>query len=152
MFGMSFMYMMVASLVVMLGWLYVYGKTTRLMWSLRDVLPPGPLPLPFLGNLLELAIHPNEFFHHTLTRLSSKYGPILYLRLGTVHSIVISSPQLAIECLRVHDETFASRPSLEIARHLFYGQEFSVGFNQYGHKWRELRKVSIFHALRPQKV
>ena len=152
MFGMTFLYMMISSLIVVLGWLYVHGKITRMMWSLRDVLPPGPLPLPFLGNLLELVIHPNEFLHHSFTRLSYKYGPILYLRLGTVHSIIVSNPQLAIECLRVHDETFASRPSLEIANYLFYGSELSVAFGKYGPKWRDLRKMCILHALRPQKV
>jgi cytochrome P450 len=91
--------------------------------------------------------------HRSLARLSNRYGPLVYLRLGSVHTAVVSSPELAMQCLcGPLDETFASRPSVCIFRHLFYGQDVSIGFGKYGPKWRDLRKLCILHALRPHKV
>jgi (E)-8-carboxylinalool synthase len=58
-------------------------------------LPPGPKPLPIIGNILELGKNP----HTTLTKLSNIYGPIMTLKLGTITTIVISSPQLAKQVL-----------------------------------------------------
>ncbi|CAL2230823.1 unnamed protein product [Prunus armeniaca] len=44
----------------------------------RHLLPPGPKPFPFIGNLLELGNEP----HLSLTKLSQIYGPIITLQLG----------------------------------------------------------------------
>nr|CAB3473560.1 unnamed protein product [Digitaria exilis] len=47
-----------------------------------------------------------------LRDLASKHGPVMYLRLGQVDTVVISSPAAAEEVLRANDLSFASRPSL----------------------------------------
>ncbi|KAI6702238.1 hypothetical protein NL676_011374 [Syzygium grande] len=57
----------------------------------NDNLPPGPPPLPLIGNLLEFSNVP----HKSLAKLARTYGPILKLQLGSVTTIVISSPALA---------------------------------------------------------
>lgn len=44
-----------------------------------SALPPGPRPWPILGNLLALV---GGMPHHALQKLASKYGGIMYLRLG----------------------------------------------------------------------
>ena len=60
-------------------------------------LPPGPAPLPILGNLTALSGLP----HRSLEKLARKYGGLVYLRLGygsfsvLPNSIATSSPLLA---------------------------------------------------------
>ncbi|GLJ09020.1 hypothetical protein SUGI_0100090 [Cryptomeria japonica] len=59
-------------------------------------LPPGPRPWPVVGNLHLLGNLP----HQALAALAKKYGPILLLRLGSVPTVVVSSPAMAKEFLK----------------------------------------------------
>jgi len=68
-------------------------------------LPPGPYPLPIIGNILELGKNP----HKALTRLSQNYGPIMTLKLGSITTIVISSPQVAKQALHENSRIFSNR-------------------------------------------
>lgn len=47
-----------------------------------------------------------------MAQLSQKYGPVMYLKLGSQDSLVISSAQHAKEVFRNHDLTFSERPKL----------------------------------------
>ncbi|KAM5586777.1 hypothetical protein ABKV19_005617 [Rosa sericea] len=71
----------------------------------RTRLPPGPKPLPLIGNLFEIGDKP----HLSLTKLSERYGPIVSLQLGQVTTVVISSASMAKEILRTHDHLFCNR-------------------------------------------
>ncbi|KAB2609571.1 hypothetical protein D8674_042079 [Pyrus ussuriensis x Pyrus communis] len=82
-------------------------------------LPPGPNPLPFIGNLLELGNKP----HLSLTKLSQRYGPIMSLQLGQITTVVISSSTVAKEVLRTHDQLFCNRTvpdALQACKHSKY--------------------------------
>ncbi|KAK6246565.1 hypothetical protein SCA6_009655 [Theobroma cacao] len=67
-------------------------------------LPPGPIALPIIGHLHHLG----PFLHQTFHRLSSRYGPLIYLRLGSVGCVVASNPELAKEFLKTYELTFAN--------------------------------------------
>ncbi|KAL0314890.1 UNVERIFIED_CONTAM: cytochrome [Sesamum angustifolium] len=68
-------------------------------------LPPGPYPLPIIGNILQLGQNPTR----SLTKLSKTYGPLMHLKLGTIDTIVVSSPEMAKEILQKHDQDFSLR-------------------------------------------
>ncbi|KAK1318844.1 Cytochrome P450 71A2 [Acorus calamus] len=124
-----------------------------LWWSivlkrhLRPSLPPGPRGLPLLGNLHMMGNLP----HRALQKLAAVHGPIMHLRLGLTDAVVITSPEAARLILRTHDEIFASRPSLEGARHFSYGGR-DVASAEYGPHWRAARKFSTLHLLGHHKV
>ncbi|CAI5933194.1 unnamed protein product [Closterium sp. NIES-64] len=59
----------------------------------RRSLPPGPYPWPILGNLPDLGTLP----FRSLAKLADEYGPILTVWFGSSPSVVISSPELALE-------------------------------------------------------
>ena len=67
-------------------------------------LPPGPYALPISGNLHQLVLPAHRFFK----ALADKYGPILFLRLGSVPTVVVSSSDIAKLFLKTHDLIFAS--------------------------------------------
>nr|AAG49299.1 flavonoid 3',5'-hydroxylase [Callistephus chinensis] len=105
-------------------------------------LPPGPAPWPVVGNLPHLGAIP----HHTLAALATKYGPLVYLRLGFVHVVVASSPSVAAQFLKVHDLKFASRPPNSGAKHIAYNYQDMV-FAPYGPQWTMFRKICKDHLF-----
>ncbi|KAL3748755.1 hypothetical protein ACJRO7_009917 [Eucalyptus globulus] len=115
-------------------------------WSRRR-LPPGPPPLPIIGNLHLLGHLP----HRSLRSLSAQYGPIMSLRLGLVPAVVVSSPEAAGLFLGTHDAIFASRPRIPEAELDFYTTKGLV-FTEYGPYWRSVRKLCTTHLLSAARV
>lgn len=74
--------------------------------SRRNNLPPSPLAFPIIGHLYLLKNKPLL----TLTSLSAKYGPVLYLRYGSMPVVIVSSPSTVEECFTKNDIIFANRP------------------------------------------
>ena len=66
---------------------------------------------PIIGHLHLLGLPP----HKSLNDLSAIYGPIMYMRLGLRGAIVISSPELAKEVSKNHNDVFSNRPHFIIA-------------------------------------
>ncbi|XP_024535166.1 flavonoid 3'-monooxygenase-like [Selaginella moellendorffii] len=110
-------------------------------------LPPGPFSWPLVGSLPSLG----RSRHRSLHRLAKKYGPIMYMELGSRPHVIISSPAMAREVLKDHDVEFASRPQF----HTFF-KNVSHDYNDlvfapHGERWKMLRRVSgteIFAAGR----
>jgi len=98
-------------------------------------LPPGPYPLPIIGNILELGKNP----HKALTKLSKIYGPIMTLKLGTITTIVISSPQVAKQVLHENSQIFSNR-TVPHAISAVDHDKFSVGWVPTLNLWKKLRK------------
>ncbi|XP_022133318.1 cytochrome P450 CYP736A12-like [Momordica charantia] len=118
-------------------------------WLFRsqNKLPPGPRGFPVFGSLHLLGKLP----HRDLRDLSQKYGSIMYMRLGIVPTIIVTSPQAAELFLKTHDLVFASRPFFEASKYMSYGQK-NLGFAQYGSYWRNMRKMCTLELLSHHKV
>nr|AAL66194.1 cytochrome P450 [Pyrus communis] len=110
-------------------------------------LPPGPAALPIIGNLHMLGDLP----HRSLQNLAKKYGPIMSMRLGSVPTIVVSSPKTAKLFLKTHDTIFASRPKLQASEYMAYGTK-AMAFTEYGPYWRHIRKLCTLQLLCPSKI
>lgn len=108
---------------------------------------PGPKGLPILGHLHLLGKNP----HRDLQKLAEKHGPIMSMRFGFVPNIIVSSPEAAKQFLKTHDLNFASRPSLEAAKHISYEQR-SLSFSTYGPYWRNMRKLCTLELLSNLKI
>eukprot|EP01018_Ginkgo_biloba_P024792 Gb_12834 [translate_table: standard] len=110
-------------------------------------LPPGPRPLPIIGNLLMMGKLP----YRTLRDLSEKYGPIMLIRLGSVPTVVASSPETAKEFLKTHDLVFASRPETSAGKYMCYNST-DVVFAPYGPYWRQMRRICMSELLSPKRL
>nr|CAB3481813.1 unnamed protein product [Digitaria exilis] len=88
----------------------------------------------------------------SLAVLAAKHGPdLMLLRLGTVPTIVVSSPRAAEAILRTHDQIFSSRPKSMVAEAIVYGQCDSC-YSPYGDHFRKVRKVVTVHLLNSNKI
>lgn len=108
----------------------------------RRKLPPGPRGWPIVGALPLMGAMP----HVTLSKMAKKYGPIMYLKMGTSNVVVASTSEAARAFLKTIDHNFANRPANAGATHLAYNSQDMV-FADYGPKWRLLRKLSNLHML-----
>ncbi|KAK8940879.1 5-epiaristolochene 1,3-dihydroxylase [Platanthera zijinensis] len=99
-------------------------------------LPPGPTPFPIIGNLHNLKGLPYLAFH----RISKKYGPIMYLKLGQVPSIVVSSADMASEILKSQDSVFCSRSQVTALKILTYGGQ-DIAFSPFNDHWKQLKRL-----------
>lgn len=112
----------------------------------RRGLPPGPRPLPLVGNLHLLGDQP----HRSLAGLAKLYGPLMSLRLGTVTTVVVSSPEVAREFLQKHDAVFATRFVRDaIGDH---AKNSVVWLPNNSPRWRTLRKIMGKELFAPHRL
>ncbi|KAL2488513.1 Tryptophan N-monooxygenase 1 [Forsythia ovata] len=112
-------------------------------------LPPGPIGFPIFGCLLQMLLNKPTFrwIHSVMDDMNTE---IACIRLGGVHVIPVTSPELAREFLKNHDGTFASRPDCMSGRLSSYGY-LNVVLTPMGDQWKKMRKVLTENFLSPAK-
>ncbi|KUL85540.1 hypothetical protein ZTR_08063 [Talaromyces verruculosus] len=101
-------------------------------------LPPGPVPLPVIGNLHQLTGNPFENFE----KWHKKYGPLISLRVGQRTVIVIGSYEIAHDLLDKQSAMYSTRPELHIAsKHL--AKNMSMALMPGGKKWQTHRRIVV---------
>uniref|UniRef100_A0A803KVF0 Cytochrome P450 n=1 Tax=Chenopodium quinoa TaxID=63459 RepID=A0A803KVF0_CHEQI len=110
-------------------------------------LPPSPPKLPIIGHLHLVGSLP----HRSFQNLAKKYGPIMHLKLGSKHVIVISSPQMAERLLRNHDVLCAKRPMSEVSHDLSYNSK-GIIFTPYSSYWKNARKLCVMELMSASKI
>nr|KJB29441.1 hypothetical protein B456_005G100700 [Gossypium raimondii] len=111
--------------------------TIKLLIHKTKNLPPSPFSLPIIGHL-HLIKNP---LYQSLATLLSKYGPVLYLKFGCRHVLVLSSPSAVEECLNKNDIIFANRPRTMAGDLMTYNYTTFV-WAPYGSLWRNHRRLS----------
>ncbi|KAK3008471.1 hypothetical protein RJ639_015278 [Escallonia herrerae] len=111
-------------------------------WRTVNHLPPSPFALPIIGHLHLLAPIPHQAFH----KLSTRYGPLIHIFLGSVPCVVASSPEMAKEFLKTNESSYSNRPKIAAVDFITYGsQDFS--FAPYGPYWKFMKKLCMSELL-----
>ncbi|KAM5250978.1 LOW QUALITY PROTEIN: cytochrome P450 2D6 [Hipposideros larvatus] len=111
----------------------------RTRWAARY--PPGPMPMPGLGNLLQVDFHD---LLCSVTQLRSRFGDVFSLQLAWTPLVVINGLEAVREALVYRSEDTADRPPMPIYKHLGVGPHSEgVILARYGKEWREQRRFSV---------
>ena len=111
------------------------------------LMPPGPLPIPFLGNA---SILPKSSAWITFQQWSDKYGPMFTIWQGRRPTVVISDPQITYDLLEKRSNKFSSRPRTVAMGELLW-EMGSILVQPYGKEWSIRRKL-LHAALTPRAL
>ncbi|KAF7045720.1 hypothetical protein CFC21_054800 [Triticum aestivum] len=129
--------------------LYFLASPTRRAGTGAGRIPPGPTPLPLVGNLLCLR---RGNLHHTLARLARAHGPVMTLRLGLTTAVVVSSRDAAREAFTRHDRRLAARAVPDAARGLGFADRSMLWLPSSDPLWKSLRGIAAAHAFSPRAL
>ncbi|XP_072552137.1 cytochrome P450 2J4-like isoform X1 [Salminus brasiliensis] len=108
--------------------------------SSRSRSPPGPKPLPFVGNLMQIIQNPMAF-----VRSLKNYGEMSSLYLGRRPSIVLNTAQILKEAFVQNGAVFSGRPCVPLIEWITDG--YGIVMVTYGNSWKQQRRFAL-HTLR----
>ncbi|XP_004710401.1 cytochrome P450 2B4 [Echinops telfairi] len=100
-------------------------------------LPPGPRPLPFLGNLLQMD---RRGLLKSFLRFREKYGDVFTVYLGPRPVVMLCGTEAIREALVDQADAFAGRGKIATVEKTFQG--YGVIFAN-GERWKTLRRFSL---------
>ncbi|XP_036590321.1 cytochrome P450 2C23-like [Trichosurus vulpecula] len=103
----------------------------------RGKLPPGPTPLPLIGNLLQLNL---KNVAASFSQLAEKYGPIYTFYFGTQPVVVLHGYDILKEALIDQGDAFVDRPILPLIEDVIKGKGVIAS---RGERWKQLRRFSL---------
>ncbi|XP_071979548.1 cytochrome P450 2G1-like [Engystomops pustulosus] len=126
--------------------LVIFILCSILYLSLKSIrnhgnLPPGPTPLPLLGNMLDIG----GDFVNSLMKLRDKYGDVFTVYLGSRPVVVVTGYKAVKEIYLDKVDDYLNRGDMPIWDEFF--KNYGVIFTKNLERWKELRRFSL-SALR----
>ncbi|XP_042638299.1 cytochrome P450 2C19-like [Orycteropus afer afer] len=103
----------------------------------KGKLPPGPTPLPIIGNSLQIDF---KNISKSLSNFSKTYGPVFTLYFGMRPTVVLHGYEAVKEALIDQGEEFSGRGSFPLTEKA--NNKLGIIFSN-GKTWKEIRRFSL---------
>ncbi|CAI5769146.1 cytochrome P450 2K6-like [Podarcis lilfordi] len=123
-----FLFILMVSFVLKLG--TFWNKSSQ-------NLPPGPRPLPLIGNLHIMDL---KTPYRTMLKLSKQYGPVFSIQMGPQKTVVLTGYETVKEALVNQADAFADRPIVPMFQE--FGQGFGLTLSN-GENWKVMRRFAL---------
>ncbi|MED6143640.1 hypothetical protein PIB30_007943 [Stylosanthes scabra] len=137
-------------IMLTIPFLYLMIKiiTSRIVYVKRPSLPPGPMHIPIISNIIWLTTH-NSFskLRPLLQRLHAKHGPIITLPIWSGPHIIIADASISHQALLQNAAVFANRPYKTLST--IHHHQLNITSSPYGPTLRLLRRNLTSHILNP---
>jgi cytochrome P450 len=133
------------SFLALLPIIFIFLRRSKAQSALN--FPPGPPPIPILGNLHQIPLQ-KSFLQ--FAKWSEQYGPIIGLHLGPQKAIILNSWRAVRDLLDQRGAIYSSRPDIPIVQYVVPG-DLHLVFMKYDRTWRKTRKT-ITDFLRDDEV
>ncbi|KAM3911034.1 cytochrome P450 2G1-like [Leptodactylus fuscus] len=122
-------------LALVISCLFIYSTWDKL-YRKRN-LPPGPTPIPLIGNLLQ--IKRGEMVK-SLMKMGDQHGPVFTFYFGERPVVVLNGYRAVKEALIDQGDDFSGRGRMHSVDKIFDG--YGVVFSN-GERWKQLRRFSL---------
>ncbi|XP_072286143.1 cytochrome P450 2G1-like [Pyxicephalus adspersus] len=126
---------LLAAVLILLCTCYFIFSTWKTMYKKKG-LPPGPTPLPLIGNLLNIKI---GSLVSSFIKLHEQYGPVYTLYFGSDPVIVICGYEAVKKALIDQNDDFGARGNLPT---LQFTKDYGITFSN-GERWKIIRSFSV---------
>ncbi|XP_069065963.1 cytochrome P450 2K1-like [Pleurodeles waltl] len=100
-------------------------------------MPPGPAPLPFIGNLNVVDL---KNMHKSLMELSEKHGNVFTVHFGPKKMVVLTGYETIKDALVNHADDFGDRAEIPIFQRITGGH--GIAFS-HGDPWKVMRRFTL---------
>ncbi|KAJ7320876.1 cytochrome P450 [Mycena albidolilacea] len=101
----------------------------------RRPLPPGPRPLPLIGNVFDI---PRSNAWERFIEWKDLYGEVVYISILGRSIVLLNSVKSTTDLLEKRAPSYSDRPQFPLIK---VGHQWNFGFKPYGREWQSLRRT-----------
>lgn len=137
----------IVTILLCLGIILLIQSINTYRFRNKLSLPPSPTALPIIGHIHLLG----PIAHQALHKLSTHYGPLMYLFIGSIPNVIVSSTEMANEILKSNELNFLNRPTMQNVDYLTYGSAdfFSA---PYGLHWKFMKRICMMELFSSRAI